>query len=274
MAGRESREVRRGVASALNDVPYSYQDIRASYGGAKEEQERDDVMFRFFARPLSFSVAWLALNAGLTPNHVTVVSLALNIAGLVLMMTGWAGVMAWGVVLILVALVLDAADGNMARTAKHFSPLGEWLEGVGSYVLCGAFHLAGGVGAWYALLRQAPVTRWPLEPGQGGVLVIFGAVAATAITLSMLLAQKFSVVFPQVDRGQVVARSGGGLYGVLFTIGRNLSFASGLVLPLTLIGILLRRYELVLGGFATLNSGMLLVVFARCLSLAWRFPRA
>ncbi len=230
-------------------------------------------MFRWFARPLSFPVAWLALNLGLTPNHVTYVSLLLNLVGLALMASGGRLRMAWGVVIILFALVLDAADGNMARTAKRFSPLGEWLEGLGSYVLCGGFHLAGGVGAWLALMQGDPVTAWPGKAGLGALLVMLGAVAATAITLSFLLALKFAVVFPQVDRGQIVARMGRGFYGLLFTIGRNLSFASGLVLPFTLVGIIARRYELVLGGFALLNTGMLLVVTARCIMLARRASR-
>jgi len=113
------------------------------------------------------------------------------------------------------------------------------------------------------------VTAWP-DASDGAWLVLLGAVAAGAITLSILVAAKFSIVFPQVDRRQVVARLGGGFYGLLFTLGRNLSFASGLVLPFTLAGILGRRYELVLGGFALLNTGMLLVVTARCLLLARR----
>ena len=250
-------------------VPYTYREVRASYGGAKAAQEQHDVMFRFFARPLSFPVAWLALSLGLTPNHVTYVSLLLNLLGLGLMASGDRVLMAWGVVIILFALVLDAADGNMARTAKRFSPVGEWLEGVGSYVLCSGFHVAGGVGAWLALRRGDPVTAWP-DASDGAWLVLLGAVAAGAITLSILVAAKFSIVFPQVDRRQVVARLGGGFYGLLFTLGRNLSFASGLVLPFTLAGILGRRYELVLGGFALLNTGMLLVVTARCLLLARR----
>ena len=252
---------------------YTYAQVRASYGGAKAEQERHDLMFRFFARPLSFPVAWLALSLGLTPNHVTYISLVVNLIGLGLMASGDRLRMAWGVVIILLALVLDAADGNMARTAKRFSPVGEWLEGVGSYLLCGGFHLAGGVGAWLALVRGEAVTAWPVTAESGGLLVMLGAVAATAITLSFVLALKFAAVFPQVDRGQVVARMGGGFYGLLFTIGRNLSFASGLVLPITLVGILARRYELVLGGFAFLNTGMLLVVTARCLLLAGRASR-
>lgn len=253
---------------------YTYPQVRASYGGAKAEQERHDVMFRFFARPLSFPVAWLALNLGLSPNHVTYASLALNVAGLAMMASGSRSVMAWGVAIILFALVLDAADGNMARTAKRFSPLGEWLEGVGAYLLLACFHLSGGVGAWLALLGGAPVTAWPSSQDLGGGLVGAGAVAAAAITLATLVAGKFSIVFPSVERGKVVARAGDGVYGRLFTLGRNLSFSSGLVLPLTLAGVLLRRYELVLGFFALLNSGILLTLCGRCLWLALRVLRA
>src|SRR5437016_7364720 len=124
-------------------MKFSYHDVRTSYGGAKAEQERHDLMFRWFARPLSFPVAWLALLVGLSPNDITYLSLLLNLVGLAFMASGVRAAMAWGVGIILFALVLDAADGNMARTAKRFSPLGEWLEGIGSYVLCAGFHLAG-----------------------------------------------------------------------------------------------------------------------------------
>src|SRR6266700_533419 len=167
-------------------MTYTYNDVRASYGGAKAEQERHDLMFRWFARPLSFPVAWLALLLGLSPNHVTYLSLLLNLAGLALMARGMRSTMAWGVGIILFALVLDAADGNMARTAKRFSPMGEWLEGIGSYVLCAGFHLAGGVGAWRALSTVEPVTGWPDDVSAGGWLIVFGAAAATAITISIL----------------------------------------------------------------------------------------
>ncbi len=57
---------------------FSYRDVRASYSGTKAQQERHDVMFRRFARPLSFLVAWLGLALGMTPNQVTWLSLALN----------------------------------------------------------------------------------------------------------------------------------------------------------------------------------------------------
>ena len=46
----------------------------------------------------------------------------LNAAGIAMLASGRRLAMATGVAVLLVALVLDAADGNMARTARRFSP--------------------------------------------------------------------------------------------------------------------------------------------------------
>src|SRR5690348_10040033 len=156
-------------------MAYTLRDVRSSYSANKAADERHDLMFRFFARPLSFPVALVGLRLGLTPNQVTVGSLILNLLGLGMMASGYRATMAWGVGLLLVSLVLDAADGNMARTAQRFSPLGEWLEGVGAYIIQGAFHVAGGVGAWLALTRGDPITAWPVDQAWGGILVTGGA---------------------------------------------------------------------------------------------------
>ncbi|MDP3938138.1 MAG: CDP-alcohol phosphatidyltransferase family protein [Deltaproteobacteria bacterium] len=231
-------------------------------------------MFRWFARPLSFPVAWSALKLGLVPNHVTYASLVANCTALVLLGTGSRSAMSLGVVLALAALILDAADGNMARTSRRFSPLGEWLEGVGAYLLYAGFHLAGGTGAWLSVVRGDAVVSWPADPHVSGVLAVMGGVAAAAITLSVLIAIKFAATFPTVERGQVIARSGGGFYGMLFTIGRNLSFPSGLVLPLTLLGIVVNRYEMVLGAYAVMNVTALCIVLGRCYILGARAARA
>lgn len=251
-------------------MKFSYRDVRASYSAEKAAQERHDVMFRWFARPLSFPVAWLALRLGLVPNHVTWLSLTGNCAALLLLTSGRGTFMALGVGVAMVSLVLDAADGNMARTARQFSPLGEWLEGVGAYVLYAGFHLAGGIGAWLSVVRGAPVVSWPVGSDWSGVLVVLGAVASTSITVAALAAAKFAFVFPTVDRDRLVAKKGGGAYGALFMVAKNLSAPHGLVLPLTLVGITVGRYELILGFFAAMNSAALLVFGWRCVVLATR----
>ncbi len=249
---------------------FSYRDVRASYSSDKAAQERYDLMFRWFARPLSFPIAWFALQLGLAPNHVTWLSLAGNCAALVLLASGRGTLMAVGVGVALVALVLDAADGNVARTARRFSPLGEWLEGVGAYVLYAGFHFAGGIGAWLSVTNAESVVGWSGGREWSGGLVVLGAVASTSITLAALIAAKFAFVFPGVDRTKLVAKKGAGSYGALFTIGKNLSAPHSLVLPLTLVGIIVRRYEVILGFYAIVNAAALLILFWRCVVLATR----
>ena len=249
---------------------FSYRDVRASYSSEKAAQEKHDVMFRWFARPLSFPIAWLALRLGLAPNHVTYLSLAGNCAALVMLASGRRSLMAAGVAVALASLVLDAADGNMARTARRFSLLGEWLEGVGAYVLYAGFHLAGGIGAWLSVVNGESVVAWVGRSNWSGALVVLGAVASMSITLAALIAAKFAFVFPGVDRNKLVAKKGAGWYGALFTIGKNLSAPHGLVLPLTLVAIIVGRYELILGFYAIVNSAALLIFVWRCLVLAVR----
>jgi hypothetical protein len=101
-------------------------------------------------------------------------------------------------------------------------------------------------------------------------LIALGGIASVSITLAVMVAAKFSLVFPGVEREKVVAKRGGGAYGVLFTVGRNLSFPSGLVLPASLLALLLRRYDLFLGFFGVVNVGMFCTVLGRCATLALR----
>jgi len=249
-------------------VKVSYRDVRAGYSDAKAQQERLDVMFRWFARPLSFPVAWVFLRWAWRPNSVTFLSLGGNVLGLALMVSGVRLWMMIGVVILLLALILGAADGNMARATRTFSPLGEWLEGVGAYVLYACYHFAGGLGAARSTSTVVPVVQaaWA-TPSR---LIALGAGASISITLAVLVAAKFSLTFPQIERESVVAKRGGGLYGALFTVGKNLSFPSGLVLPVTLIAIAVRRYEYLLIFFALANACMLVALLTRCLSLALR----
>jgi len=252
-------------------VSITYEQVRKGYSPAKSDQERLDVMFRWFARPISFPVAWAFLRLGLTPNAVTMMSLFGNVVGLGLICSGQRVLMIGGVAALLVALVLDAADGNMARAAQIFSPLGEWLEGVGAYVLYGCFHLVGGIGAYRSLGTADPVFAVGSIPPSA--LIALGAIASISITLTVMVAAKVSVVFPGVERESVVAKRGGGVYGLLFTVGRNLSFPSGLVLPASLLALVARHYELLLGFFAIANVGMFIAVIARCAALGLRHIR-
>jgi phosphatidylglycerophosphate synthase len=247
---------------------YSLRDLWASWDAEKRAQDRLEPMIFFVIRPLSFPVTWVAFRAGLTANHVSALSLGVNLGGLGLMASGRPTAMVTGVALVLVALVLDCVDGTMARTTKRFTPMGEWLDALSAYLLYAGFHVCSGIGAWLSIVRGSPVVAWPADPAWGGALVALGAVAAAAMSIGVMMTAKFALVFQDVGRRRVVDRKGGGLYGVLFTIGRNLSFPSSLVLPITVLGMTARRLELVLAFYAVFNCTVLASLLGRCLTLA------
>ena len=82
-------------------------------------------------RPLSRLGTRLALAIGLTPNAITLISIAIGLLAAVLIMTGRP--LAWVVAAVLVqlALVVDCMDGEVARFTRRFSTFGAWLDGIG-----------------------------------------------------------------------------------------------------------------------------------------------
>jgi len=238
-------------------------EIIDAHPPAKRAEDRGEPMVYFIARPLSFPLGWLALRFGMHPNDVSVIALLANLAGLGLMASGNRTCMLAGVVTVFVALVFDCVDGTMARATRQFTGTGAWIDALSAYLLYAGFHLAGGVGAWLALTRGAPVTHWPQAAASGGVLVVAGAIASAVMSFAVLANGKLKALFPQLDRYEVIDRTGRGFYGLAFTVARNLSFPSGLVIPITFVGIALRRYDVVLIGYAALNVVMAAAVVLR-----------
>ncbi len=84
---------------------------------------------RWVSQRLGAAFAAFALVAGLSPNAVTVIGLAIAIAGCApyIVGTGW---LAWAGAAILwqLAFALDCADGQLARATKRSSRYGGWLD--------------------------------------------------------------------------------------------------------------------------------------------------
>lgn len=121
-------------------------------------------------RPLSRLVTRLSLRLNVTPNTLTMLSVAIGIATALLIMAGatWAWVAAaFGLQL---ALVIDCCDGEVARFTRRFSTFGGWLDGIGDrgkeYLVFAALAAAasGGRPVWLlAMIAMAVVTARHLE---------------------------------------------------------------------------------------------------------------
>lgn len=174
--------VRGGLAvqaSPLGPFDWARSGVAATGAGGDPWQQRlrgasrggDGFFSTYAVRPLSRRLTGVGLGLGWTPNVVTVVSLAFGILAALLVATGawWAWVVA--AVLLLVALVVDCVDGEIARFTRRFSPLGAFLDAVGDRVkeyavlaAVAAVAVREGADGWpVALAAMAVVTIRHLE---------------------------------------------------------------------------------------------------------------
>ncbi|HLF13425.1 MAG TPA: CDP-alcohol phosphatidyltransferase family protein [Bacteroidota bacterium] len=104
----------------------------ASTYKSRDVEETIDV---FFYRPLGYLVARACAPVGLTPNAVTIVSIVIGVAAGHLFYYRDFASNAWGIVLWVVADILDSADGQLARITGRKSKLGRILDGLGSNII-------------------------------------------------------------------------------------------------------------------------------------------
>lgn len=141
--------------------------------GAKE-----GIAFRWFSRPLASVLLYLVKDTRLTPNQVTIFSLLVGAAGSLLhltVLTYW-GLVA-GAVLFMLAHMLDALDGQLARLRRAGSEVGRhfdfFIDELKAYLVYMA--IAG------RLYRQA------LDPSHGDLLSPLVEAAGPAALLAAAL---------------------------------------------------------------------------------------
>ena len=122
------------------------------------ENPRDGYLDRLYRRRLSRPLTRLLVRTPITPNVVTLIGIALGIAGgLCLAVPGAAAVIA-AVLLLETSGVLDCSDGEIARLRFAESRLGHWLDVIGDTLV----HLAVLAGIAARLARAGNAPGWPL----------------------------------------------------------------------------------------------------------------
>jgi phosphatidylglycerophosphate synthase len=105
-------------------------DVLESYTPEKRwtELEGDFPSFVLY-RPLSFLLTPMAVALGVSPMFVTLTSAGIALCMPVIASRGGAHAYLWVAALAFLAHVLDCLDGNIARTTKRASKLGELTDG-------------------------------------------------------------------------------------------------------------------------------------------------
>jgi CDP-alcohol phosphatidyltransferase/Family of unknown function (DUF5941) len=90
----------------------------------------DGFFTTFFVSPYSKYIARWAARRGLTPNQVTLISVAVGVLAAAAFATGERAGLVVGAVLLQAAFTLDCVDGQLARYTRQFSKLGAWLDSI------------------------------------------------------------------------------------------------------------------------------------------------
>lgn len=161
-----------------------------------EKRKADGTMTTILFRPLSYPIAWLALNTRISPNAVTYLSALGCIAAFVLALFPSTLCHVLAMILFIIFAVLDCADGNMARTLKKKNLYGGCIDAAGGYLAYATELTAIGLTCFYTAGTEWTVGGYTLVdlsplPFTGAAWIILGCAAALANTLMRLFHQAF-----------------------------------------------------------------------------------
>lgn len=103
--------------------------------------EVEETIDLYFFRPLGYFFARLCQKLGLTPNFVTVTSIVLGVLAGHLFYYQTLAVNIFGIVLFLLADILDSTDGQLARMNGASSKFGRILDGLASNVIFASIYI-------------------------------------------------------------------------------------------------------------------------------------
>jgi phosphatidylglycerophosphate synthase len=152
---------------------------------------------------------------GVSPNHVTALTLLLAVAGAALFVTGEAIDAYWGAFIFVVARFLDHFDGELARLTGKTSRFGYYFDYAVGGLSYGALFASLGIG-----LAQGPLGGWAL---------LLGAAGTASALLSLVLNLK-------LDREEALAE--GDAIGYPRLAGFELEDGIYLLAPLAWLGFL------------------------------------
>jgi CDP-alcohol phosphatidyltransferase len=126
------------------------------FGSVLKSRDVEDPINLWFNRPLAYAFVALVYRTPVTPNQVTLLSIAVGSGAAVCWWHGTPQTMLWGGILLWASAILDGADGILARAKQSFSELGRALDGSADLVVA-ALTVAA---AAYHLWQQQQHALW------------------------------------------------------------------------------------------------------------------
>ena len=119
-----------------------YADMRRDVPASYKSQDTEEFFDKIFTKPLGYLFTRFFIHIGWTPNMVTILSMFIGVAGGVMFYPQSFGWNLFGVLLVIIANILDSTDGQMARLTGQKSALGRILDGMSSTLWYIAMYIA------------------------------------------------------------------------------------------------------------------------------------
>ena len=119
-----------------------YADMRRDVPASYKSQDTEEPFDKIFTKPLGYLFTRFFIHIGWTPNMVTILSMFIGVAGGVMFYPQSFGWNLFGVILVIIANILDSTDGQMARLTGQRSALGRILDGMSSTLWYIAMYIA------------------------------------------------------------------------------------------------------------------------------------
>jgi len=161
-------------------MKYTFSQMKNSMPAWK--RKKDPVLTKVFYRPVSFALASICANHGISANTISYLSAIVAIVGSALFIPQDYMCHIIGALLFNVWIIMDCIDGNLARCVRK-QPFGEFADSMSSYILMGTMGAPMGIAAYYdgGLLIPAG-SMW---------LILLGAIASSSDSLMRLIYQKY-----------------------------------------------------------------------------------
>ena len=226
---------------------YSIKDITSSL--PKKKNKGDSFWVQYLIRYVSYPFTYFFINLGWSANQVSILSWIVIFIGSLLLAINNNACMLAGVILINFWIVLDCVDGNIARTKKVKTFMGDFFDAIAGYGPFSFTTLALGVAAYNTTHLVNDEYRY--------LLLIVGGFGALINLYTRLIHQKYTNCFfaakkilNELDDIVLKAPEKGVNKFAYFRmeVDKNVG-VSGIFMPWLIVSYLTQTYEIMLGFY-------------------------
>lgn len=218
-------------------MKYTLREIINSRNDSKKYIDKIDIWVFYVVRPISNIFTFVFLKFDLTANEATLISTIMGLIGAMFLIFSKLWITTFlGLVILNLWIIFDCIDGNIARTTKTKSKLGEYFDALSGYFYVTFLYFSLGINVFnhYSLFINGNNYNW--------IYLCIGALTSIACIFPRLSEHKAKLLFPDFDSNITDKFS----YSLIYILGLNIAGMAGVSNPIMIIFFLIGRLNLYL----------------------------